>query len=175
LPRPPDGCLIQQIMHEPLLVCVRANDPLAQCEEIPPALLNGKLAIFSDPQHHPLAHERLLEMLAEQGIQSCISNPTFNADHLQWMVHEGYCLALIPKNGHLHEDLVLRPIQGVAWTIDSAVVYRPESNQKALPVLLRDLERRFSVPAQKKPPRPVKPQTQQEQLPFTPSSRKRSK
>ena len=86
LPLNSDGYLIQPVMHESLVVCLRSDDPLAVHKEIPPELLNGKLAIFSDPRHHPLAHARLLEMLEEQGIQPRVSNPTFNAEHVQWMV-----------------------------------------------------------------------------------------
>jgi DNA-binding transcriptional LysR family regulator len=169
LPLQPDGYTVQPVMHEPLIVCLRKDDALARHEQIPPDLLNGKLAIFSDPRHHPLAHARLLEMLAEQGISPRISTPTFNAEHVQWMVREGLCVALIRESEHLHEDLTKRPIQGVSWTIDSALVYRPEQGQTALPLLLRDLDRRFSVAdmkTPKKPPRSVETNSTQERLPF---------
>ena len=169
LPLNPDGYIAQSVMHEPLVVCLRRDDPLAVQEEIPSELLNGKLAIFSDPKHHPLAHARLLEMLEEQGIQPRVSNPTFNAEHVQWMVREGLCMALIRQTESLHEDLTTRPIQGVSWTIDSAIVYRPEHQQMALPLLLRDLERRFCVAdikAPKKPPRSVQNKKGQDELPF---------
>jgi len=154
LPLSSDGYKVQPVMHEPLVVCLRRDDPLASYEEIPPELLNGKLAIFSDPRHHPLAHALLLEMLKEQGIQPRVSNPTFNAEHVQWMVREGLCVALIRQGETLHEDLTTRPIRGVSWTIDSAIVYRPEHEQIGLPLLLRDLERRFSVVDMKVPKKP---------------------
>lgn len=173
LPLHRNGFTVQQIMHEPLAVCMRKGDPLAQYEEIPPELLNERLAIFSDPRHHPLAHARLLELLAEQGIQPRISSPTFNGEHIQWMVREGLCLALIPKHEQLHEDLVCKPIKGVEWTIDSAIVYRAEHKQTALPVLVRDLERRFSIAIQKKPPQTTRTDRQQDELPFGEEARKR--
>jgi DNA-binding transcriptional LysR family regulator len=169
LPLDSDGYMVQSVMHEPLVVCLRRDDPLAVQEEIPPELLNGKLAIFSDPRHHPLAHTRLLEMLAEQGIEPRVSNPTFNAEHVQWMVREGLCVALIRQTESLNEDLTTRPIQGVSWTIDSAIVYRPEHDQMALPLLLRDLNRRFCVAGMKaprKPPHSAKHSRTQEELPF---------
>ncbi len=74
--------------------------------------------------------------------------------------------SLIAKHEVLHDDLTSKPIQGVEWAIDSVVVYRTESQQKALPVLLRDLERRFSVAAERKPPHSDRPERAQEQLPF---------
>jgi DNA-binding transcriptional LysR family regulator len=169
LPLNPDGYRVQPVMQESLVVCLRSDDPLASHDEIPPELLTGRLAIFSDPRHHPLAHTRLLEMLTEQGIQPRVSNPTFNAEHVQWMVRECLCVALIRQGEVLHEDLTTRPIRGVSWTIDSAVVYRPEHEQMALPLLLRDLDRRFSVAEMKtlkKPPRSTEHKRPQKQLPF---------
>jgi DNA-binding transcriptional LysR family regulator len=172
LPLAPDGYQVQPIMHEPLFVCLRKDDPLAEYDELPPASLNGRLAIFSDPRHHPLAHARLLELLAEQGIEPRISPPTFNNEHVQWMVREGLCLALIAQHEKVQEGLICKPIQGVHWTIDSAIVYQPQNGQKALPVLLRDLEQRFSVATEKKRPRSVKNGEQQKQLPFGGTPRK---
>ena len=155
-------------MHEPLVVCMR-DARLAQHEEVPPAALNGMLGIFSDPRHHPKAHERLLEMLDEQGIEPKFTNPTFNSEHVQWMVRTRLCLALISASEVVQEGLTTRPIQGVRWTIDSALIYRAEHKQLALPLLLRDLEKKFPVgsPAsQKKPPQSVKDGAAQGELPF---------
>jgi DNA-binding transcriptional LysR family regulator len=167
LPLIPDGYCVQPVMHEPLVVCIRKDDLLAQLDELPAESLNGRLAIFSDPRHHPWAHTRLLEMLEGQGIKPKISNPTFNTEHVQWMVREHLCIALIRQSEPLHKELTTKPIRGVNWTIDSAIAYRQEHNQQALPLLLRNLEKRFSIaePApQKKPPRSVKEKQEQQHL-----------
>jgi DNA-binding transcriptional LysR family regulator len=177
LPLIPDGYCIQPIMHEPLVVCIRKDDPLAERNELAAEALNGRLAIFSDPRHHPKAHERLMEMLEGQGIKPKISNPTFNLEHVQWMVRERLCIALIRKNEPLHENLTTRPIQGANWTIDSAIVYRQEHDQKALPLLLRDLEKRFSVAeptSQKKAPQRVPEKREQQRLSFGDQNNKSS-
>ncbi len=143
LPHVHDGFKEQCIMHEAMVVCMRKDDPLAQQEEVPPEELNGRLGIFSDPRHHPRAHARLLEMLEEQGIEPKVMNPTFNTEHVLWMVREKICLALISESQPLQDDLTTRPIQGVKWTIDSAIIYRSEHQQLALPLLLRNLEKKF--------------------------------
>jgi DNA-binding transcriptional LysR family regulator len=39
LPLIPDGYRVQPIMHEPLVVCLRKDDPLAAMDELPSALL----------------------------------------------------------------------------------------------------------------------------------------
>lgn len=77
LPLVPSGYHIQPIMHQPLVVCIREDDPLAQKERLTPEPLNHQLAIFSDPRHHPTAHARLLEMLTEQGMTPRVAKPTF--------------------------------------------------------------------------------------------------
>jgi DNA-binding transcriptional LysR family regulator len=151
LPIAPDGFLIQPVMHEKLVVCLRKDDPLAQHEILTPEQLSGQLGIFSDPRHHPRAHARLLEMLNEQGITPRVSNPTFNAEHVQWMVKHHICLALIREREPLDEELTTRPIRNVNWTVDSALVYKPEKRQMALPLLLRELERRFPVATMQPP------------------------
>ena len=169
LPVLADGYCVQPVMHESLVVCLRKDDPLAQENELRAESLNGRLATFSDPRHHPRAHARLLEMLEGQGIKPKLSNPTFNSEHVQWMVREKVCVALIRKSEPLHDELTTRPIQGVNWTIDSAIAYREEHDQQALPLLLRDLEKRFSVAepnTQKKPPQRATERQEQQRFSF---------
>jgi len=159
----------QLVMQEPLMVCLRKDDPLTQLDELPPQSLNGRLGIFSDPRHHPRAHACLLNMLKEQGIEPGFCNPTFNSEHVQWMVREQLCLALVRQHEVLHDEVTTRAIQGVNWTIDSTLVYRPERKQLAMPLLLRELQKRFSgehPTLQKKPCHSVKHIQIQEQLPF---------
>lgn len=132
-------------------------------------MLNKRLATFSDPRHHPRAHARLLEMLEAQGIEPRSSNPTFNSEHVQWMVRERICFALIRQGEPLDDDLTTRPIQDVNWTIDSAIIYPNEHDQKALPLLLHDLEKRFSIAEPimpRKPPQRVTKKQEQQRLSF---------
>jgi predicted component of type VI protein secretion system len=77
--------------------------------------------------------------------------------------------ALIRQSEPLHEDLTTRRIQGVSWTIDSAIAYRDGHDQQALPLLLRDLEKRFSVAEpspQKKSSQRVAERPEQQRLAF---------
>jgi hypothetical protein len=145
LPLAADGVVVQPILHESLVVCIRRDDPLAGQVALSTVDLNGRLGIFSDPRHHPRAHGRLLEMLAEHGIKTRIANPTFNAEHVQWMVRERLCVALVREHESLHEELTARPIQGVNWTVDSAIVYQAEGRQRTLPLLIHELQKRLST------------------------------
>jgi DNA-binding transcriptional LysR family regulator len=166
LPVASDGVAVQPVMHEKLVVCLRKDDPLAKHETLAPEQLSGQLGIFSDPRHHPRAHARLLEILEEQGIVPRISNPTFNGGHVQWMVKERLCFALIREHESLDEELTTRPIRNVNWTVDSAIVYRPEQRQMALPLLLQELERRFPVAGMQKPSPEERFKPAQGSLPF---------
>jgi DNA-binding transcriptional LysR family regulator len=155
LPFESDGLCVHPVISEPMVVCLRKDDPLAAFDELPPKSLDGKLCIFSNPQRHPLAHARLLEMLQREGITPRLGNPNLGTGHIHWMVKERQCLALIRQGESLGEDLTTRPIQGVRWTIDFALVYRPEQEQMTLPLLFRELERRVTklipVPDKKSP------------------------
>lgn len=133
LPLGADGAVVEPVLHESLVVCLRRDDPLAGQAALGTGDLNGRLGIFSDPRHHPRAHERLLEMLAEHGIKTRIANPTFNAEHVQWMVRERLCVALIREHEPLHEELTTHPIRGVSWTVDSASSIRLKATRRRCP------------------------------------------
>jgi DNA-binding transcriptional LysR family regulator len=154
LPVAGEGIKVKSVMHQPLVVCIPEDDTLAQLTEIPPAALNGKLSIFCDPRQHPRAHARLLEALNEKGIILRLTHPTFNADHVQWMVKERICYALIREDEPLREGLTTRPIQGLSFTVDSAIAYKSDGKQLALPLLLRELEKRFPLANTRSPKKP---------------------
>lgn len=159
LPFSIDKLCSQALLHERMVVCLRKDDPLASKEEVDPADLNRKLGIFSDAHHHPTAHARLLEMLAEEGIEPRTFSPTFNLEQIQWMVEQRMCIALIREHEVLHEALTTRPIKGVKWTIDSAIIYRQKDNHGAVSLLLRDLARRYpdaEAESRRKAPQSVK-------------------
>lgn len=141
---------------EPLVVCMRSDDPLADLEAIPAHELNGRLGLFEYPQVHPRAHTRLLEMLCRFNVTPKECHPTQNREHVQWMVHEGECYALVRRGRTLMSGLTTRPIHGANWTIDTALIARPSAHHPALALLLREIRRRSwqfnCTPVLKKPP-----------------------
>lgn len=155
LPLSFEGLCAQPVMHERMVVLLCKDDALAAKDELSAEALDHRLAIFSDPRHHPSAHARLLEMLEQESIHPKVMAPNFNLEHIQYLVSEHMCMALIRENEVLRDSLTTRPIKGVSWTIDSAIVYRPNDKRGALSLLLRDLTRRFPVAdakPRKKPP-----------------------
>ena len=140
---------IEEIRRDRLVVCLRQDHPLAGKAALLAADLQENLSVLYHPQRHPSAHERLLELLAEAGLKigeySRASHPT----EIQELVKQGYGFALIREGTVLDKELVTRPIVGVGWTVDTAIVYNKLKHPKTIPVLIRHLKRRLSVSANK--------------------------
>lgn len=128
-----------------LVLCMRVDDPLAAEPEVPIAALDEKLCIFTYQKHHPMAYERLMQMLRELGVKPRPCRPTMNIDHLQWMVKEGGCYSLIRAGRPLAHGLTTRPITEADWTIDTAIACRKEHGNPALALLVEELEKRYNI------------------------------
>jgi DNA-binding transcriptional LysR family regulator len=139
-----------------LVVCMRADDPLSKLKEITPDDLASKLTIFREPKQHPEAHDRLIEMLSEIGITGDVANVNKSPHDLQWMVESSYGYALVPEGFVLNKGLVTRPITGVTWTVDSALILGRSTSHKTLPRLITELRRRFRAQAKLPPAKPVR-------------------
>ena len=155
LPLPVSGSnwTIERIASAPLVVCMRADDPLAQQTEIQPSELGKSLKIFRSPEAHPEAHARLMEMLAEIGIEPEVSCLATTPADIQWMVQSGSGLALINQKIPLDPNLTTRPIANVTWTVDTAFVHPIHSEHPALPVLIRHFRKANGIKPAKQMPR----------------------
>jgi DNA-binding transcriptional LysR family regulator len=156
LPANGAGLTAHPFMQSRLVVCMKSDDPLSKLKELTPADLGSKLTIFREPKQHPEAHERLMEMLDKAGISSDIASTNKTPHDLQWMVESGSGCALIPEGSHLQDGLVTRPIAGVTWTVDSALIVGRSKSQKTLPLLVKELRRRFRALAKLPPAKPVR-------------------
>jgi DNA-binding transcriptional LysR family regulator len=157
---------IEELRRDRLVVCLRKDNPLASKASLQPVDLQGNLNILYHPQRHPQAHERLLELLEIAGVQveeySRASHPT----EMQMLVKAGYGFALVREGSDLDSDLTVRPIAGVDWTIDTAVVFHKQRHPKTIPVLIRRLRSQLtgSSSVAKKPVRPVRNRSEQMSL-----------
>jgi DNA-binding transcriptional LysR family regulator len=154
LPISGDQWTVEPVASAPLVVCIRADDPLAQQTEIQPSELAKRLKIFRNPEAHPEAHTRLMEMLAEIGITPEVSCLAATPADIQWMVQSGSGLALIDQKTPLDPSLTTRPVANVAWTADSAFVHPVHAEHPALPVLIRHFRKVNGIkPAKRMPHR----------------------
>jgi LysR family hydrogen peroxide-inducible transcriptional activator len=163
LPINRDLWAVLQVAQSPLVLCMRTDDPLASKAQIDIHEAVSRITIFRDPELHPAAHSRLLEMFAEVGMPLNIANSAATPSDMQWMVKENYGLALIDQLSVLAAGLITRPIAGVNWTADTAFVTSKESTHIALPLLEKYLRENGLTP-KRKHPRPEKARPQQLKL-----------
>jgi len=143
--RPVDNGIltVEDISHDRLVVCLRADDPLARNNALQLEEIRDNLRIFYHPERHPSAHLRLLELLSDRGIQIARFSRASHPLEMQSLVREGYGFALIREGTRLDSELTTRPIAGVDWTVDTALIYRADRYPKTIPVVIRQLKRQL--------------------------------
>jgi DNA-binding transcriptional LysR family regulator len=141
---------VEELRRDRLVLCLRADHPLAGKPSVRPAELNGNIGVFYHPQRHPEAHVQMMERLARVGIRvgefSRASHPT----EIQQLVKDGYGLTLIREGTELDSDLTTRPIFGVDWTVNTAFIYHRERRPATIPVLVRQLRRHIATSLKEK-------------------------
>jgi len=160
---------VDQLSHERLVVCMRSNDPAASQSEIATSSLEKKLKIFREPKQHPEGHRHLMEMLEEVGVHPEVASTTSTPRDIQWMVQSGFGHALIREGSELEDGVVTRPVAGVDWTVDCALISKKSSSQKTIPALVRALRKMLRIQAFKprtKPPQSVRLSAAKRTLPL---------
>jgi DNA-binding transcriptional LysR family regulator len=132
---------IEEIRKDRLVVCLRADHPCASKKALSPSDLQRNLTILHHPQQHPEAHDRLLELLGEAGIEISDYSRASHPMEMQTLVKEGYGFALIREGATLQDELTTRPIIGVQWTVDTALIYGVHHHPPTIPVLARKFKR----------------------------------
>lgn len=130
---------IEELRRDRLVVCLRRDDPLASKASLQTVDLQGNLSILYHPQRHPDAHERLLELLRVAGVQVEEYSTASHPSEMQALVKDGHGFALIREGTILDEELTTRPIAGVDWTVDTALIYHKERHPKTVPILVKRL------------------------------------
>lgn len=143
---------VEELRRDRLVLCLRADHPLAGKPSVRPAELSGHIGVFYDSQRHPEAHVQMMERLKRAGIRvgeySRASHPT----EIQQLVKEGYGLTLVREGTELDPDLTTRPIFGVDWTVDTALIYHRDRRPPTIPVLVRHLRRHIANSQKEKVP-----------------------
>jgi DNA-binding transcriptional LysR family regulator len=134
---------VQQIARSPLVVCMKQDDESANGTHVDIHTVAPRIKIFRDPQLHPSAHSRLVEMFEEIGIPISLACSAATPGDMQLMVKAGYGLALIDQITPLESGLVTRPIAGLNWTADTAFVHHSRTDHIALPFIERMLARQW--------------------------------
>jgi DNA-binding transcriptional LysR family regulator len=152
-----------QIAQSQLVICMRADDPLAAQTQVNLHDVSSRITIFRDPELHPSAHMRLSEMFSEARIKLQLVNSAATPTDMQWMVKEKYGLALIDQTSRLESGLVTRPIMGLNRKEETAFVSSKQNAHIAIPILERFIER-DGLTRHRKQPRIEKPRPEQLRL-----------
>lgn len=132
---------VEELRQDRLVACLRRDHPLAEKAVLRVSDLQDNLAVFYQPQCHPAAHVRLLELLGDAGVEigkfSCASHPA----EMQALVKEGYGFALIREGTPLDKELTTRRILGVDWTVGTAIAFHRQRCPKIVPFLARKLQK----------------------------------
>jgi DNA-binding transcriptional LysR family regulator len=138
----PELC-IEELRRDPLVVCLRRDNPLARNHRVLPSDLQGNLSILHHPKRHPAAHAKLLQHLADAGVEVADYSHASHPSEMQMLVKEGHGVTLIRDGTPLDEELTTRSIAGVDWTIDTAIAYHKRRHPKTIPILVRKLKKQM--------------------------------
>ncbi len=120
---------------------------MARRQSLRAADLDGKLSVLYHPRRHPDAHKRSIELLDEEGLALVEHSHASSPFEVQQLVKEGHGFALVREGSVIDDELNARPIAGVTWTVDTAIVYRKAHYPKTIPVLLKSLKQRHKTAA----------------------------
>jgi DNA-binding transcriptional LysR family regulator len=150
---------VQQIAQSPLVVCMRSDDVLADHAQLNIHQVAERITVFRDPELHPSAHSRLLEMFSEASVPIHLACSARTPSEIQWMVKERYGLALIDQLSSLEPGLITRPLAGLNWTADTAFVRLSKTGHVALPFIERFFQEIwFESRGRKRPPSNGRPE-----------------
>ena len=143
LPITDERLRVEVIKRERLVVCLPSDHPLAKKGALSASDLSQNLTVFHRPAQHPEAHVRMLELLAELGVLFEEHSHTSHPQEMQEVVKNGEGFALIREGTVLIEGISTRPIIGVNWTVNTAVVFKRNAKSRLVPVLAKHLKREF--------------------------------
>jgi DNA-binding transcriptional LysR family regulator len=134
---------IEELRRDRLVVCIRKDSPLAQKAALVVGDLKEHLRIFYHPQKHPDAHDRLVEWLSSAGVQISEFSRASHPSEIQALVREGFGVALVREGMALEDQLTSRPVTGIDWTVDTALIYHKQRHPKTIPILVRQFKKQF--------------------------------
>jgi hypothetical protein len=90
-----------------------------------------------------------MELLEEAGVKVQDYSRASHPSEMQALVKDGYGFALVREGTILDDALTTRPITGVDWTVDSAVIYHQQRYPKSIPILVQQFKRKLKKDGEK--------------------------
>ena len=143
LPVTDESVRVEILKRDRLVVCLPVDHPFAKKSALSASDLTHNLTVFRSPSQHPAAHARLLELLGELGVwfeeHAHVSHP----QEMLEAVKNGEGFALVREGTPMMDGVTTRPIIGVDWTFDTAIVFSRNPKSRVVPVIAKHLRRTF--------------------------------
>ena len=121
---------IELIRRDRFVVCLRQDDPRALKTTLRGGDLQHTPVVLYHPERHLDLHEKLVELLLNEGISIEDYARASHPSEIPSLVKDGYGFALIREGTPLQEQLTIRPLAGVNWSVDMVVVYHKTRHLK---------------------------------------------
>ena len=129
------GLYIQPVCSEKLMLCMKADDPLAGEGSIARTAVGDQLRIMFVRELYPHLYDTIERKLAKAGIRLRPRHFVLHPADAQFLVKEQGGWTLMREDAAIDPALVLRPISGVSLNIRSAFVCLPVQERPVLPLL----------------------------------------
>jgi LysR family hydrogen peroxide-inducible transcriptional activator len=127
-----------------VLVCLRADDPLASAATLPQDVIAARLCILFARVHQPALYDQFERTFAKAGIVLSPSEFISAPAEMQYLVKRGKGFSLVQESTVLDSELTMRSITGINLTITTAFICNPTQIRPVLPMLAYRLEKRCS-------------------------------
>lgn len=143
LPVTDENLRVEIVRRDRLVVCLPADHPSAKKLALSAVDLTHNLTVFRRPSQHPAAHARLLELLGELGVWSEGHAHVSHPQEMLEAVKNGEGFGLVREGTPMIEGVITRPISGVDWTFDTAIVFLRNPKSRIVPVIAKHLKKTF--------------------------------
>ena len=135
---------VEEIVQERVVVCIRADHPLARKSVLQANDIRHEPVIRCDPHRNPLVHAQLTAYLEDVGIVHSDYAWASHPAEVRTLVKDGFGFALVREGTVNDPELVTRTVAGTDWSLGSSLVYKRSECPKTIPVLAEHLKHHFA-------------------------------
>jgi DNA-binding transcriptional LysR family regulator len=126
---------VHPICTEPVLVCLRADDPHNKEESLSKSAIEKNLRVFFGRVHHPLLFDQFKQRFAKAGIRLQPSHLVSTPAEMQFLVKTESCFGIVRQSTPLDPELTTRKIAGLSLRVVTAFICNGAQQRPVLPLL----------------------------------------
>lgn len=123
------------LAEDEVMICLRKDDPMASLAAIPKESVAERLSIMFNRHSHPELFDHIFKRFARSAINICPTESYSAPSEMQFLVKHLGCFGLECKGIPLDPELTMRPIKGLRFCLETALVYRNEWHMRMLSIL----------------------------------------